>query len=576
MTAGADTLPAVNAAQLVSAIGLTLGSWILLGSLCAGAGLLALKLVGRQRTDAEALLPAFWSGLCLFIGFLQLYNFARPIDAIPFALLCLFGITGLAAHGRQLGASLIKTAKAHPIASTALTLTLIFFADRAIASPGNCYDTGLYHASVVRWAVTYPVVPGLANLHCRLGFNNSIHLFGAALTSGPWGHLAPHIVNGLIFAALSVQGVVALSRLFMAPGRSDVARSILDALVLPPFVLLACQFELTGLSSDGVAAALLVVAASRIVGMTVSPATDSSDLFVTSLLLSTALTVKLSMAPFAGIAWMLAAALTVRGIGPASFKEAVRLLVAPALVAAMLIAPWMIRGVVLSGYPFFPSTLLGAPVEWKVPPESAKALTKLILTWARWRGPESGSWLAPWTEWALFGQVLWICVPTGIGAIAAAVSGWLVRRPPARLLLALPCVVGIIVWFLTAPDPRFVFVLFWILAATLAGAVRTGTPFKERVLRHTVAGITLALAVAAIVQRPPLIGPGPDRGFHPMPDPDVVEGFTESGLKVYLPAVRDQTWDAPLPSAPFLTPGLKLRVPGDMTRGFVIDPGAVR
>jgi len=254
----------------------------------------------------------------------------------------------------------------------------------------------------------------------------------------------------------------------------------------------------------------------------------------------------------------------------------IRLLALPALVAAMLIAPWMIRGVVLSGYPFFPSTFLGAPVEWKVPPESANSLTKLILTWARWRGPESGPWLRPWMEWALFGQVFWICIPMGIGMAGGAMTAWLVRRPPTRLLLVLPCVVGIVVWFLTAPDPRFVFVLFWILAATLAGAIRTSTPFKERVLRHSVAGITLALAVAALVQRPPLIGPGPDHGFHPMPDPDVVEAFTDSGLKVYLPAVDDQTWDAPLPSAPFLTPGLKLRVPGDMTRGFVIDPGAVR
>lgn len=566
----------MNVLDLLSAIALTLGSWILLGSLCAGIGLLALKLVGSQRTDSQALLPAFWTGLCLFIGFLQLYNFARSIDAIPFALLCLIGFTGLAIHGRQLRTSLINAARAHPISSTALTLSLIFLADRAIASPGNCYDTGLYHASVVRWAVTYPVVPGLANLHCRLGFNNSIHLFGAAVTAGPWGHLAPHIVNGLIFAALSVQGVVAMSRLFMAPERSDTSRSIFDALILPPFVLLACQFELTGFSSDGVAAAMLAVAASRIVGITISPTTDSSDLFVTSLLLSTAVTVKLSMAPFAGIAWVLAAALTVRGVGPTSLKGVIRLLTAPALVAAMLIAPWMIRGVVLTGYPFYPSTLLGAPVAWKVPPESAKALTKLILTWARWRGPESGSWLAPWVEWALFGQVFWICVPMGISAAAGAMTAWLVRRPPARLLLVLPCVVGIAVWFLTAPDPRFVFILFWILAATLVGAIRTGTPFKERVLRHTVAVTTLALAVAAIVQRPPLIGPGPDHGFHPMPVPDVVEGFTESGLKIYLPAVKDQTWDAPLPCAPFLTPGLKLRVPGNLSRGFEIDHGAVR
>ena len=48
--------------------------------------------------------------------------------------------------------------------------------------PHESYDTDLYHLQTIKWIEKYPVVPGLANLHGRIGFNNNIFtLF--ALTS---------------------------------------------------------------------------------------------------------------------------------------------------------------------------------------------------------------------------------------------------------------------------------------------------------------------------------------------------------------------------------------------------------
>lgn len=46
------------------------------------------------------------------------------------------------------------------------------------------YDTGLYHAQSIRWIEEYGVVPGLANLHSRFGYNSAAFalcaLFGGA------------------------------------------------------------------------------------------------------------------------------------------------------------------------------------------------------------------------------------------------------------------------------------------------------------------------------------------------------------------------------------------------------------
>jgi hypothetical protein len=48
---------------------------------------------------------------------------------------------------------------------------------------------------------------------------------------------------------------------------------------------------------------------------------------------------------------------------------------------------------------------------------------------------------------------------------------------------------------------------------------------------------------------------------------------TDSGLVVHVPkdSTEDQCWDAPLPCAPSADRRLRLRRPGDLGSGFVID-----
>ena len=45
------------------------------------------------------------------------------------------------------------------------------------------FDSGLYHAQAIRWIEEYGVVPGLANLHCRLAYNSSAFILPYNLSS---------------------------------------------------------------------------------------------------------------------------------------------------------------------------------------------------------------------------------------------------------------------------------------------------------------------------------------------------------------------------------------------------------
>ena len=52
-------------------------------------------------------------------------------------------------------------------------------------------------------------------------------------------------------------------------------------------------------------------------------------------------------------------------------------------VCAVLLCTWIYRGIILSGYPFFPSSFLAAPVEWRVPESVLRDFQNYILLWAR-------------------------------------------------------------------------------------------------------------------------------------------------------------------------------------------------
>ena len=104
------------------------------------------------------------------------------------------------------------------------------------------------------------------------------------------------------------------------------------------------------------------------------------------------------------------------------------------------------------------------------------------------------------------------------------------------------------------------------LIRRLASGLFTWMPIGLRVLRK----------VSPLSQMP-FRGPGPDRGFHPFPEPETVVGRTSWGLELHIPIGDDtQCWRSELPCIgwPPFDPDLRLRRDGDLASGFVIDRSA--
>src|SRR5882762_11241485 len=122
-----------------------------------------------------SLTDAFWMGLAFSVAALEIWSLVLPIT--PSIALFLFGvgILGLGLSRSKLRASLLA---AWQNSRWLLLLGLAFALLLALRScgPFEYYDTGLYGAPSIRWIQTYPAIPGLANLHGRLGFNSSVFL----------------------------------------------------------------------------------------------------------------------------------------------------------------------------------------------------------------------------------------------------------------------------------------------------------------------------------------------------------------------------------------------------------------
>ena len=172
-------------------------TWAVAAIVLIGLGSLVLI-----RFDKNFLLrDAFWLGFGVAVAVLEIWNLLLPVNATIAFLLCSGSVAGLLSNRgalwRQIKATL-QFVRSHAILGFALLLFL------AIRSSGPCdyYDTGLYGAQAVRWISAYPVMPGLANVHGRLGFNSSVFLCVAALDQGAWNGLAFHLFTGFAMSAI--------------------------------------------------------------------------------------------------------------------------------------------------------------------------------------------------------------------------------------------------------------------------------------------------------------------------------------------------------------------------------------
>jgi hypothetical protein len=451
-------------------------TWLVCAAVCIGIGGLLLRGLNFPFSSLDAM----WTGLALIAAMLQLYHFFKAIDLLAVYVLLGLGIAGWLwnrtshmQHLRERRESLLP----------ALLLTIPAAAIVAFRAAGPCehYDTGLYGAQAVRWFITYPLVPGLGNLLNQFGFNSSVHLWIAVLDQGPWHDLAHHLFAGFLIAALFASIVQAALRIFRAESISTI--DWFFTLLFVPATIWAATGKIVGTNTDLPTSVVCIVAAAMLFRALdeESPQTGASTsdtrpmgLVIAMVLFSLAVTFKISSLVFASVGWTIAG-LKLWSLSRNSPRRKGQAVWA-VILSGVIVIPWMVRGLVLTGYPFFPSTALSIPADWKVPAFEAQAQADFARSFARvseitYAYARGWHWLRPWFR-ELVREREGFLIPllfalTGgvIGIIRIARGNG--KALPRWLWLLLPSLAGMIFWFLEAPAMRFGEPAIWTAGATL-------------------------------------------------------------------------------------------------------------
>ncbi|MFM7273852.1 MAG: LIC_10190 family membrane protein, partial [Gammaproteobacteria bacterium] len=510
-----------------------------------------------------------------------------PLDAAVVCAVLLVGVT-LAAKFFWAGRSEFRVTAWGLTAVIVFVLVAVWIGARSAATPTN-FDAGLYYLQAMRWMHEYPIVPGLANLHSRLGFNQSSLIWAAALDFYPYGGSGRSIGNGslVLVALLSFSWTIraAIGRLTVFEERVTLLAVSLGVLVPAMLMPLLIQQWTTAPVPDAI---VMLLQFAIFAGFMVDLEAWSRDeqaqgplLLSVALLAGVAVTVKLSTAVFCFciVCFCIFRAFSL-GVG-----TVLRVVAAPTLVVSV----WVCRNYILSGTAAYPLAFTRLPFEWAVPLARIHEDAEWISSWARMPGmplPEAvlmHDWIGPWFNRVRANPLV---VQPLIGAsmltFAAGAMALIPRHELKRRARAWFCLVppfaSCVFWFLTAPDPRFTLGAAWCLFAA-AGTVFYSEALGLRWSRVALPALVIVvLTINSAFVQSLLQGRGSAHtaaieGQSALPA-GLTQRITDSGLLVNIAGGDGRCWDAPLPCTPYFDPSLALRSSGELGSGFVSGGGA--
>jgi len=556
--------------------------------LFGGFGLF-LSLIGLAAScrpiGVDLIFRAPWIGYALLVGLLQLVHLFWPINR-PVSTVITTGLA-LCAAGVLL-ARAFRTKSKWPApgraAVIAAALAVIGF---AIFQPvfNSCtkemchYDLGLYYLKTLRWNEEFPIVPGLVNVQEHLALNQSVFLVTALVDSlipNRWGIF---LVGGFLpWLGISLS-LFATVRLVILAFRKEKAATPLEvayAVSLPAWLFTLGNAHISSASPDGIISCLsihffLVFAAFIVSSEPSEKATNLSELV---LLGAACIAVKSICVGLVLAVWGVCVVMLLFRRAELRGLLARRSMLAMAAVSAIILTTWMGRGIILSGYPLFPSNALAMPVPWRIPVKYVTEFRGEIIRYAREADPNvnvkttlrTWRWLPGWFErlLAMPNQFVW---PAQLGvAGSAALAAFAIFLSPvrrnARYLLALliPLLGYVLFWFFTAPGVRYFGPAMWIFAVTPALAFASGGPrVGLTALTATLLAATIPLSLLAGEFHWSWSRPEPRL---PQPRTMTITAVTnQHGVELWVNPDGFQTYDAPLPSSWMTRPFLALLKP---------------
>lgn len=350
---------------------ITFISWIYIATVSFICGFGVLKLLERRPHSLEFY---FIFGLCFITVYAQFFSLFYKVGLLAnIGLLLICGVIILFLHKDIFDYLNHMFCKLRP--SHICIIALIGGITLSVASgfPKH-YDTDLYHAQAIRWIEDYGVVKGLGNLHNRFAYNSSFFclqaLFGLKFVFG----YSLHSLNGLITFVMLTYAVTTLSVFHKKPiSPADILKLAFFYYAFQP----QTYYCISSPGSDCLAMFMILYLSAK----WLETAWEKSSLSINnycflSILALWTVTIKLS-----------AVTMVLLVISPIIYliqEKKWNPLGKYTFVGAIVMIPFIIRNVIISGYLLYPYPSIDFfSFDWKMPSSIASFDSLEIKAWGR-------------------------------------------------------------------------------------------------------------------------------------------------------------------------------------------------
>lgn len=530
----------------------------------------AIRLLARKliRYEISNIYSIFFGGLAVVTVYAGFFSLVSGVGMIANGIMLLGCIVILVVAKDELF-SYIKACyegrkKGKLIFAFFLILLFAFGASRGYIH----FDTGLYHAQAIRWIEEYGVVPGLANLHCRLAYNSSSFVLTALyslefLTGNPLHTVSGFMALILAFQSFSVVDIFKRKKVFI----SDFVK------VASLFYLSIIFTEMISPASDYFAMIFLFFIVIRWTELEEQGEKEAIGYSLLCVLLVVNVSIKLS----AAIMLLLVLKPAYLLLKKRQYQEIGVFL----LLGSIAVFPYLARNVILSGWLIYPFPAIDLfSFDWEIPAMEAlydseeikvyaKGMTDVLL-----KDLSIGEWLPGWFKGLKGLEKLWVfssllSIPLMLVSAIFALTKRK-REYYGMLYLGTVMIAGYIFWQIGAPLVRYGYIYILAFPFFVAG-LWFKLIFKNHkrslyifavllVLFFLYKGINLARTIVDtadenyyIMQKEYYTGP--------------YEVYELQGIEFYVPTDRGQIGYGPFPSMPHIREDVELR-DGTLKGGF--------
>lgn len=534
---------------------------ILVGKLLINNKLLSFLNIGKSFEWYEY----FWGGFAIVLAILQIWSIFFPVNIYALAFIVILSLVSTALLLRK-KIKIPKIGVYFFLVIGVLLFIISYFASLSVSWP----DTQGYHLNAVKWTNLYSVVPGLANLHTRLGFNSSFFLFASTIDS-ILKDRSSHIALSFMTSVLFVEYV------WIFVKSKNIHLKVFLSLTLPLIIVNIIRTgQISSLSYDF---ALLLIILAICIELIQN---NKKSFFVAGVLSIILLTIKISGAAFSLVVLcFIAYQLILKN------KINIRMFWFFLVLTTVLLLPYIVRNVILTGWPFYPIPIFDFKVAWSVPFEKVKGLFETIKAWAILPGENYPQvigvplwkWLPNWIIRNGNSFELRSFVLSTLTIIALFVFKFVnqnkIKQNIGFFITMFASLVGILYLILSAPDFRFGSVFFWIFFASVISLFFV--VFLEKYPKFQKIYFIFPLLLIYYIAWPPKFD-----GEIMLKSIRWEQSLTSKKIEIkpndgsaffsiYVPdmEVNDSCGNSLLPCTPEYKNKFKEIVPGDISKGFV-------